>query len=127
MVELSSSRRRSVRLAVVAVSAGSLIAKSTGDKEIVNTWVATDNVRTVREVWEQVRSEGYNVSYHRVPVSRDQSPEDRYLDTCSSFLPFAESAHPFSLPQTPLSSRPFRPPLPSSSTAVSASCEPRSP
>lgn len=59
-----------------------LVQEEIGD-QIVNTWVATDNVRTIREVWEQIRSEGYNVVYHRVPVSRDQSPEDRYLDTCS--------------------------------------------
>ena len=79
----------------------------TGDKEIRNTWVAADQVRTVREVWEQVAAEGYNVtfpttpwshltqltleptaqlSYHRVPVTRDQSPEDRYLDTYASIL-----------------------------------------
>lgn len=83
---------------------------SAGDQEIRNTWVAADQVRTVREVWEEVAAEGYNVSltpqrltafvsqcsnelfsfsqlvYHRIPVTRDQSPEDRYLDTYAEIL-----------------------------------------
>lgn len=79
-----------------------------GDQEIRNTWVAVDQVRTVREVWEEVAAEGYNVRaqlrscppgpaqcsrwlnsqlvYHRIPVTRDQSPEDRYLDTYAEIL-----------------------------------------
>lgn len=40
----------------------------------------------MREVWEQVAASGYNVKYHRTPVTRDQSPEDRYLDTYTTLL-----------------------------------------
>lgn len=36
-----------------------LVQEEIGGEEIINTWVAVDSVRTVREVWEQVASEGY--------------------------------------------------------------------
>lgn len=57
-----------------------------GPNEVVPSWIAADSVRTMREVWEEVAASGYNVKYHRVPVTRDQSPEDRYLDTYTSLI-----------------------------------------
>ncbi|SCV73360.1 BQ2448_7286 [Microbotryum intermedium] len=54
--------------------------------EIVNCWIAADSVRTVRELWEEVIAAGYNLSYHRTPVTADQSPEDGYLDTYSELI-----------------------------------------
>ncbi|KAL8278970.1 hypothetical protein RQP46_008639 [Phenoliferia psychrophenolica] len=63
-----------------------LVHEEISDQQIRNTWVAVDQVRTVREVWEQVAAEGYNLVYHRIPVTRDQSPEDRYLDTYAEIL-----------------------------------------
>ncbi|KAM0753591.1 hypothetical protein T439DRAFT_322487 [Meredithblackwellia eburnea MCA 4105] len=63
-----------------------LVHEEIGEEEIRNTWVAVDSIRTVREVWDEVAREGYNLKYHRIPVTRDQSPEDRYLDTYASVL-----------------------------------------
>ncbi|KAK4050677.1 hypothetical protein OIV83_003403 [Microbotryomycetes sp. JL201] len=63
-----------------------LVQEEIRPEHIVSSWIAVDSVRTVREVWEQVAADGYNVVYHRTPVTRDQSPEDRYLDTYTSLL-----------------------------------------
>jgi len=62
------------------------VAEERASGEIISTWVTADSVRTVRELWEEVAKDGYNVAYHRVPVTRDQSPEDRYLDSYTSIL-----------------------------------------
>ncbi|GAA5906325.1 uncharacterized protein JCM6883_005515 [Sporobolomyces salmoneus] len=53
---------------------------------ITPTWVSADNIRTVRELFSQIRDKGYNVSFHRTPVSRDQSPGDGYLDHYTSLI-----------------------------------------
>ena len=53
---------------------------------IINTWVSTNAVRTVRELWNEVASEFSNLSYHRVPISKDQAPEQGYLDSYTSIL-----------------------------------------
>ncbi|GAA6033114.1 hypothetical protein JCM8097_002951 [Rhodosporidiobolus ruineniae] len=50
------------------------------------TWIATDEVLTARELFSSLRSSGYNVSYYRTPVGRDQSPNDGYLDLYTSLL-----------------------------------------
>lgn len=64
-----------------------LVQEEIGNGEIINTWVAVDSVRTVREVWEQVTKEGYNLKYFRLPIAKDQSPDDdTYLDTYTSIL-----------------------------------------
>lgn len=63
-----------------------LVQEELDDGEIVNTWVAAESVRTVREVYENVAEQGFNVKYHRIPVTRDQSPEDRYLDQYTAIL-----------------------------------------
>ncbi|GAA6009259.1 hypothetical protein JCM11491_004248 [Sporobolomyces phaffii] len=61
-------------------------ASSTPTSTITPTWVSADNVRTVRELFSQIREKGYNVSFHRTPVSRDQSPGDGYLDHYTSLI-----------------------------------------
>ncbi|GAA5932545.1 uncharacterized protein JCM15063_001257, partial [Sporobolomyces koalae] len=57
-----------------------------GSSHITPTWVSADNVRTVRELFSQIREAGYNVTFHRTPVSRDQSPGDGYLDHYTSLI-----------------------------------------
>ena len=50
---------------------------------LVDTWVNADAVRTVRDMFEQVASTGYRLSYYRIPVTRDESPGsslDRYVN-----------------------------------------------
>lgn len=54
--------------------------------DILPTWVSADEVATARELFSYIRQEGYNVSYYRTPVARDQSPNDGYLDTYTSLL-----------------------------------------
>jgi len=47
------------------------------------SWVSVSpsSVLTARELFVEVRHEGFSVRYHRTPVARDQSPQDGYLDT----------------------------------------------
>ncbi|KAJ3280819.1 hypothetical protein HK104_000390 [Borealophlyctis nickersoniae] len=47
---------------------------------VVPTWMAIDEVKTPREVFEELRARGFRVKYARVPISPEQAPEDRYLD-----------------------------------------------
>ncbi|KAG1726694.1 inositol hexakisphosphate-domain-containing protein [Suillus paluster] len=53
-----------------------------GAGAILPTWTHVDNVnvRTSRELWEQMRADGWNVEYHRIPISPDRPIEDNYLD-----------------------------------------------
>ncbi|KAI0330242.1 hypothetical protein GY45DRAFT_1323965 [Cubamyces sp. BRFM 1775] len=53
-----------------------------GEGAILPTWTAVDsgNVRTQRELMENMRKEGWNVEYHRIPISPDRPIEDNYLD-----------------------------------------------
>ncbi|EIW57292.1 uncharacterized protein TRAVEDRAFT_59033 [Trametes versicolor FP-101664 SS1] len=55
---------------------------SEGEGAILPTWTAVDtgNVRTQRELMENMRKDGWNVEYHRIPISPDRPIEDSYLD-----------------------------------------------
>ncbi|KAI0783947.1 inositol hexakisphosphate-domain-containing protein [Irpex lacteus] len=58
------------------------VASDAGEGPIVPTWTAVDsaNVRTMRELMETMRKDGWNVEYHRIPISPDRPIEDNYLD-----------------------------------------------
>ncbi|KAI0635643.1 inositol hexakisphosphate-domain-containing protein [Trametes polyzona] len=53
-----------------------------GEGAILPTWTAVDtgNVRTQRELMENMRKDGWNVEYYRIPISPDRPIEDNYLD-----------------------------------------------
>jgi protein-tyrosine phosphatase len=53
-----------------------------GDGAVLPTWTHVDkvNVRTSRELWDELRTDGWNVEYHRIPISPDRPIEDNYLD-----------------------------------------------
>jgi hypothetical protein len=38
------------------------------------------DIRTSREVFDSLKTSGFKVSYNRLPISPEQSPEDRYID-----------------------------------------------
>lgn len=50
--------------------------------EVIPTWLAVDasNVLTPRELWHSFKNDGYNLDYHRIPISPDTPLEDNYLD-----------------------------------------------
>ncbi|KAI0707157.1 inositol hexakisphosphate-domain-containing protein [Earliella scabrosa] len=58
------------------------VASDSGEGAILPTWTAVDmnNVRTQRELMENMRNDGWNVDYHRIPISPDRPIEDNYLD-----------------------------------------------
>ncbi|TBU33470.1 inositol hexakisphosphate-domain-containing protein [Dichomitus squalens] len=58
------------------------IASDSGEGAILPTWTAVDanNVRTQRELMENMRKDGWNVEYHRIPISPERPIEDSYLD-----------------------------------------------
>ncbi|KAG1727742.1 inositol hexakisphosphate-domain-containing protein [Suillus lakei] len=55
-----------------------------GDGAVLPTWTHVDkvNVRTSRELWDQMRAEGWNVEvcFRHIPISPDRPIEDNYLD-----------------------------------------------
>ncbi|KAG6879608.1 hypothetical protein C0992_000636 [Termitomyces sp. T32_za158] len=56
-------------------------AKS-GEGAILPTWTAVDhnNVKSSKELWEYMKTQGWNVDYYRIPISPDRPIEDNYLD-----------------------------------------------
>ncbi|KAL7424934.1 hypothetical protein Q5752_000621 [Cryptotrichosporon argae] len=58
------------------------------DGTIEPTWVSVDegNVRTPKEVYEDVQRDGWRVQYWRIPVAPDRPIEDNYLDAYASRL-----------------------------------------
>ncbi|POY76292.1 hypothetical protein BMF94_0487 [Rhodotorula taiwanensis] len=63
-----------------------LVHDETREGDILPSWVSADEVLTAKELFSNIRQEGYNVHYYRTPVGRDQSPSDGYLDTYTSLL-----------------------------------------
>ncbi|KAG8764126.1 hypothetical protein FRC11_004614 [Ceratobasidium sp. 423] len=51
-------------------------------ESLIPTWtsVDADSVKTPREVWKEAEEEGWNVEYHRIPITPDRAIEDNYLD-----------------------------------------------
>ncbi|TFY62986.1 hypothetical protein EVJ58_g3511 [Rhodofomes roseus] len=64
------------------------IASDAGEGAIVPTWTAVDsaNVRTMRELMDNMRKDGWNVEYHRIPISPERPIEDNYLDAYLSVI-----------------------------------------
>ncbi|KDQ57083.1 hypothetical protein JAAARDRAFT_194263 [Jaapia argillacea MUCL 33604] len=58
------------------------VAADSGEGAILPTWTAVDsaNVKTSKELWGQYKEEGWNVEYHRIPISPERPIEDNYLD-----------------------------------------------
>ncbi|GJE96251.1 inositol hexakisphosphate-domain-containing protein [Phanerochaete sordida] len=58
------------------------VASDSGDGAILPTWTAVDvaNVKTMRELMDGMRQDGWNVDYYRIPISPDRPIEDNYLD-----------------------------------------------
>ncbi|PWN22032.1 hypothetical protein BCV69DRAFT_281942 [Microstroma glucosiphilum] len=52
------------------------------------TWIAVDeeSVKTIKEVFDDLRSQGWRVDYHRVPIGQDQPIEHNYLDAYTRIL-----------------------------------------
>ncbi|WVQ79454.1 hypothetical protein IAT38_001552 [Cryptococcus sp. DSM 104549] len=55
---------------------------------IIPTWVSVDeeSIQTPREVWEEMKRQGWRVDYWRIPIAPDTPIEDNYLDAYVSVL-----------------------------------------
>ncbi|KAI8816483.1 inositol hexakisphosphate-domain-containing protein, partial [Fimicolochytrium jonesii] len=62
---------------------GMLLVHEESEGKLVPTWMAIDrpHIQTPREVFDAFVAEGFPVTYFRVPVSGEQAPEDRFIDT----------------------------------------------
>ncbi|KAJ3024316.1 UNVERIFIED_CONTAM: hypothetical protein HDU68_008233 [Siphonaria sp. JEL0065] len=47
---------------------------------IVPSWIGIEDIMTTRDIFTRLQARNYRVEYHRIPISPEQSPEDRYLD-----------------------------------------------
>ncbi|KAJ3357018.1 hypothetical protein HDU83_009188 [Entophlyctis luteolus] len=47
---------------------------------IVSSWVGVEDIMTSRDLFSDLQSKRYRVEYYRIPISPEQSPEDKYLD-----------------------------------------------
>jgi protein-tyrosine phosphatase len=56
------------------------------NNHIVERQVKADSVETVKEVYDGLEKEGYNVKYQRIPVTDTKKPEDRDLDALTKSL-----------------------------------------
>ncbi|KAJ7472784.1 inositol hexakisphosphate-domain-containing protein [Mycena latifolia] len=58
------------------------MSADSGEGAILPTWTSVDssNVKTSRELWGQMKEQGWNVDYHRIPIAPDRPIEDNYLD-----------------------------------------------
>lgn len=65
-----------------------MVHEETATGQIEPTWIAVDDasVHTVREVWDRVKSEGWKVDYHRIPIAEDQAIENNYLDAYTQVI-----------------------------------------
>jgi hypothetical protein len=61
--------------------------------QISAQWIAASpsNVMTIRELWQSLQEEGFNVEYHRIAISSDENPENQYLD---HFLDVVRNVNP---------------------------------
>ncbi|ORY84702.1 inositol hexakisphosphate-domain-containing protein [Leucosporidium creatinivorum] len=67
-----------------------LVQEEIHPNSLTPSWlsVTPHTVLTPSEIFSSLTSapHSFNVTYHRTPVTRDQSPEDRYLDTYTTLL-----------------------------------------
>ncbi|KAJ7613946.1 inositol hexakisphosphate-domain-containing protein [Roridomyces roridus] len=58
------------------------MASDSGEGALRPTWtfVDTSNVKTSKDLWGQMKEDGWNVDYYRIPIAPDRPIEDNYLD-----------------------------------------------
>ncbi|MHB2017824.1 MAG: phosphatase domain-containing putative toxin [Candidatus Xenobia bacterium] len=52
--------------------------------QVVEHEIPVENVQTVHEVYDQLKAEGYQVDYHRVPISDEKAPDADDLDALTA-------------------------------------------
>lgn len=55
-------------------------AKDVDNGRLIPTWTAVDTVETQKEVFDNLREKGFNVTYYRIPISPEQAPDDKYIE-----------------------------------------------
>ncbi|KAG6902829.1 hypothetical protein C0995_010714 [Termitomyces sp. Mi166 len=85
--------QEAARYGGVILTHNEVATATSGEGAILPTWTAVDhnNVKTSKELWEYMKTEGWNVDYHRIPISPDRPIEDNYLD---AYLGVIRDTHP---------------------------------
>ncbi|MCE1245055.1 MAG: hypothetical protein LWY06_00255 [Firmicutes bacterium] len=65
-----------------------LVADETPDGKVVYKWEKVDenSVKTVGEVYDDLKKEGYNVEYDRVPITDEKKPEPKDFESLTDRL-----------------------------------------
>ncbi|RXK36343.1 hypothetical protein M231_06380 [Tremella mesenterica] len=65
-----------------------LIHDEVTDGNLVPTWISVDEetVFTPRDIWHDIKAQGWRCDYWRIPVAPDRSIEDNYLDAYVNVL-----------------------------------------
>jgi hypothetical protein len=97
-IEATESRLKDEILAQARGNAGGQILLHGEDQKgrLTEEWVRLDpsSVKTPREVFEQLRKEGYKVDYERVPVTDEKAPEPKDLEALVRRVGRADSRTP---------------------------------
>ncbi|KIO26335.1 hypothetical protein M407DRAFT_24420 [Tulasnella calospora MUT 4182] len=97
-LEAIERRLKADIVAEAAKFSGVILTHSELDNgDIIPSWTAVDakTVRTQQEVMEDLKTEGWSVEYHRIPITPDRPIENNYLD---AFLDVIKSTDPFETP-----------------------------
>ncbi|MGE0494256.1 MAG: hypothetical protein AB7S38_33905 [Vulcanimicrobiota bacterium] len=63
-----------------------LLHGEAADGSLVAEWVDVTSVKTPQEVFAEVKAEGYQVNYARIPITDEKAPEDRDFDALVATL-----------------------------------------
>ncbi|CAE6515835.1 unnamed protein product [Rhizoctonia solani] len=93
-IEAIEDRLKADILAEAHRFGGLVLTHVEADSEsLIPTWTSVDanSVKTSRDVWQEAKEEGWNVEYHRIPITSDRAIEDNYLD---AYLDVIKSVDP---------------------------------
>lgn len=64
-----------------------LVHEELPGEKLTASWLAADEVKTARELFNEVMAEGYQVAYHRIPIGILQDP----AEVCDQYLSLIRS------------------------------------
>jgi hypothetical protein len=95
-VERTEQQLKAEVLAEAKANGGKILLHDESGNDVVGNWieVTPENVRTTREVYQDLQAEGYKVDYARVPVTDEKTPETKDLQALVERVSGAEEGAP---------------------------------